>query len=113
MQCYPDRTHKEKPMGLMFSRRGFVMGAALLAAGGILISVSAQQQPVVAIEGGTLIDGDGGPPLMNSVVLISGNRITAAGRAGVVSVPAGAHVIDARGKWVLPGLIDAKGNYAW
>jgi imidazolonepropionase-like amidohydrolase len=42
--------------------------------------------------------------------LVQANRIAAAGRAGQVQVPAGAQVINANGRWVLPGLIDAKSN---
>ena len=58
----------------------------------------AQGQPnVLVIQGGTLIDGNGGAPLANSVVVIQGNRIAQVGRAGQVRVPAGAQVIDARG----------------
>ena len=68
-------------------------------------------QPIV-IEGGTLIDGNGGPPIPNAIVVIEGNMITAAGAAGDVDVPAGAEIIDASGKWVLPGLWDAQSNYS-
>lgn len=74
--------------------------------------VSAQQQTLV-IQGGTLIDGNGGTPLRNSVIVIQGNRITAVGGIGQVQVPAGATVINAAGKWVTPGLIDAKSNWNW
>ena len=49
----------------------------------------------------------------NSVIVIQGNRITAVGRAGQVQVPAGAQVINAAGKWITPGLIDAKANWNW
>ena len=72
----------------------------------------AQAQPLV-IQGGTLIDGNGGTPLQNAVVIIQGNRITAVGPAGQVTVPANARVIDATGKWVLPGLWDAQTIYNW
>ena len=72
-----------------------------------------QQQGALVIRGGTLIDGNGGAPVANSVVVIQGNRITAAGPAAQVQVPAGAQVIEANGKWVLPGLIDAKSNWYW
>jgi imidazolonepropionase-like amidohydrolase len=68
---------------------------------------------VTVIQGGTLIDGNGGAPVANSVVVIEGNRITAAGAAGDVQVPAGAEIIDASGKWVLPGLWDAQASYTW
>jgi imidazolonepropionase-like amidohydrolase len=49
--------------------------------------------------------------LANSAVVIEGNRITAVGRKGIRR-PANAQVIDATGKFIIPGLIDAKSNYA-
>ena len=75
--------------------------------------VSAQGQGAIVIQGGTLIDGNGGAPVPNAVVVIQGNRITAVGPSGLVLIPAGARVIDAAGKYVLPGLWDAQVNYAW
>jgi imidazolonepropionase-like amidohydrolase len=62
--------------------------------------------PVKALVGGRLIDGYGGRPLDNSVVLIDGERITAVGRMGEVAIPAGAEVISTEGMSVLPGLWD-------
>ncbi|HVL67971.1 MAG TPA: amidohydrolase family protein [Vicinamibacterales bacterium] len=59
-----------------------------------------------ALVGGTLIDGFGGPPLRNSIVLIDGERITAVGQVGRLDVPAGAEVISTEGMSVLPGLWD-------
>jgi hypothetical protein len=94
-------------------------GALLLASSaifvmGIVHHVAAQGQPqMLVIQGGTLIDGNGGAPLANSVVVIQANRIVQVGRAGQVPVPAGAQTIDASGKWVVPGLIDAKANWNW
>jgi len=73
----------------------------------------AQQAQPLVIDGGTLIDGNGGAPAPNSVVVIQGNRITAVGRKGAVTVPANARVIDATGKWVLPGLWDSQTIYNW
>ncbi|MEE8438482.1 MAG: hypothetical protein V3S07_02760, partial [Micropepsaceae bacterium] len=78
--------------------------AALLMAGSTA-TVGAQGQQVVVIQGGTLIDGLGGAPIANSVIVIEGDRISAVGAAGQVDVPNGAEVIDASGKWVLPGLV--------
>jgi imidazolonepropionase-like amidohydrolase len=75
--------------------------------------VEAQGQGALVIQGGTLIDGNGGAPLANAVVVIQGNRIAAVGPAGQVQIPAGATVIDANGKYVLPGLWDAQTNYSW
>lgn len=54
-----------------------------------------------------LIDGLGGPPQENAVVLIKGNRILEAGSAEQVRVPEGAEITDGTGMSLLPGLIDA------
>ena len=90
----------------------FVSCLAVLASG-VLGPVGAQQAQAVVIQGGTLIDGNGGAPVANSVIVIQGNRIAAVGRAGQVQIPAGAQTINAAGKFVLPGLIDAKSNWNW
>jgi hypothetical protein len=85
-------------------------GAALLALASS-VPVDAQQQAALFIQGGTLIDGNGGNPVPNTNILVQGNRIAQVGRN--VRAPAGATVINAQGKWVIPGLIDAKANYNW
>jgi imidazolonepropionase-like amidohydrolase len=73
----------------------------------ILLSVLlAQNAPLKALVGGTLIDGHGGPPLRNSVVIVRGERIEAVGQVGRLAVPAGAEVISTEGMSVLPGLWD-------
>jgi imidazolonepropionase-like amidohydrolase len=74
----------------------------LLLAGGL----RAQPGPVTAIVGATLIDGNGGAAVADAVVVIAGERITAAGPRSTVSIPAGARTIDGRGKFLVPGLID-------
>ncbi len=61
----------------------------------------------LAIVGGFLIDGFGGPPVLDSVILVKGDQIVAVGEEGRLAVPAGARVIDANGYTVMPGLIDA------
>ncbi|HTK29315.1 MAG TPA: amidohydrolase family protein [Vicinamibacterales bacterium] len=61
----------------------------------------------LAIVGGTLIDGNGGPPVPNSIVVAENGRILAVGKAGEITPPPGAQRIDASGKFVIPGLMDA------
>ena len=63
--------------------------------------------PVTAIVGARLVDGTGALPVDNSVILVTGDRITAAGPRASVQVPQGATVVNAAGKTVIPGLIDA------
>ncbi len=59
-----------------------------------------------ALVGGRLIDGFGGPPLANSVILIDNERVTAIGQVGTLEVPKDAEVISTEGMDVLPGLWD-------
>ena len=66
----------------------------------------AQTNRVKALVGGTLIDGHGGAPLRNSVIIIDGERIRAVGQVATLTVPAGAEVISTEGMSVLPGLWD-------
>ena len=77
----------------------------------LMSAVSARSQSPVVIDGATLIDGKGGPPLGNSVIVLRGRKIEAAGRKGEVPVPEGARVIDGRGTFVIPGLIDCHIHY--
>ncbi len=58
------------------------------------------------LVGGTLIDGFGGRPIRNSVIVVEGERIKAVGQVGTLAVPAGAEVISTEGMSVLPGLWD-------
>jgi imidazolonepropionase-like amidohydrolase len=59
-----------------------------------------------ALVGGTLIDGTGGAPLEDAVIVIEGDRISSVGRAEATPVPPEAEVIDVTGKTVIPGLIN-------
>ncbi len=69
---------------------------------------AAAQDPTstLAIVGGTIIDGNGGPPIEDGTIVIQGNRIAAVGPSASVEVPEGASVIDGSGKFVTPGFID-------
>ena len=70
--------------------------------------VSAQQvrAEVLAFTHVTVIDMTGAPPKPDMTVVIKGNRITSIGRTEKVRVPQGAQVIDATGKFLIPGLWD-------
>jgi imidazolonepropionase-like amidohydrolase len=59
-----------------------------------------------ALVGGTLIDGFGGKPLANSVIIIEGERIKAIGQVGQIEIPKGAEIISTEGMSVMPGLWD-------
>jgi len=70
---------------------------AILAAG----SAAAER---TALVGGRLIDGFGGPPLADSVILIEDDEITAVGSLATLDVPTGYRVVSTEGMDVLPGL---------
>jgi imidazolonepropionase-like amidohydrolase len=93
-------------------RTSIVVG--MLSLCGAFAPVSAQRpaaaaagKPTLAIVGGFLVDGFGGPPKPNAVVLVENDRIVAVGEEGRLTVPPSARVIDANGLTVMPGLIDA------
>ncbi len=85
----------------MLSRRLVALAALLTAACG------AEDTNRVVLVGATVINGTGGAPLHNAVVVINGSSIESIGPAGSVEVPGGAQEIDLTGRWIIPGLIDA------
>ena len=62
--------------------------------------------PVTALVNGT-VHTVSGADIVGGVVVVQGSKILAVGKAGEVSVPAGATRIDISGQHVYPGLIDA------
>jgi imidazolonepropionase-like amidohydrolase len=78
----------------------FIVGLLVARCGAV-----AQNRPLV-LEGGTVVDGTGRPPIPDAVVVIDGARIKAVGPRGQVSIPPDARVIALNGRTILPGLID-------
>ena len=78
-----------------------------------LPAVAQQSGPeTIVIEGGTLIDGNGGTPVEDTLIVIRGNRIETVSRKGRTRIPRGARVLNAEGKFIVPGLMDAHLHYA-
>src|SRR5262245_28547509 len=63
---------------------------------------------VTAIVGGRIVPIEG-EPIEGGTLLIEDGRISGLGGADL-PVPGGAEVVDAAGKWVLPGFIEAHGH---
>jgi imidazolonepropionase-like amidohydrolase len=79
---------------------------ALLA----LVSACGGEVPgasVLALTGATLFDGTGRAPIVDAVVLVSGDSIACAGSRAECTVPDGASIRDLGGAYVTPGLVDA------
>jgi imidazolonepropionase-like amidohydrolase len=84
---------------------------AIAGFAGTLSIVAAETPPVsqsssLVITGATLIDGRGGPPVPDAVVVVTDGRMTAVGPASAVAPPPASTRIDAHGKVIIPGLID-------
>jgi hypothetical protein len=86
-----------------------VAGWALLAS----VTPAARQDTtaVTILAGGNLLDGTGAPVRANVDITIEGSRITRIAPGGSQPSPRGATVIDAHGRWILPGLIDSHVHY--
>jgi len=60
-----------------------------------------------AVVGAVLLDGNGGPPLSDSAVVILGDRIQAAGRRTETPMPPDTNIVDGSGQFLVPALVDA------
>ncbi len=71
-----------------------------------IYSVEVKKEKIIALKGGTLIDGSGSEPVPDVTILISGDKIEAVGPSQKIEIPKEAEKIDVSGKWILPGFID-------
>jgi imidazolonepropionase-like amidohydrolase len=80
----------------------------------VLLLVAACKTPVrptpssdtLVLTHATVIDVAGGPSIQNVAVVVQGNRVAAVEPAGRATLPRDARVVDASGKYVIPGLWD-------
>ncbi|GAB3402031.1 amidohydrolase [Schumannella luteola] len=70
---------------------------------------STSSRPPLAIVGARVVPVTA-DPIENGTVVVEGGRITAIGAAAEVVVPEGATVVDAAGRWLVPGFIEAHGH---
>jgi imidazolonepropionase-like amidohydrolase len=84
--------------------RALTLSAALVVLAGARAGV--QPPDVRVIAGATLINPAAAAPVADAVIVVTGPRITQVGPAASTQTPAGAEIIDARGKFVIPGLAD-------
>jgi len=71
----------------------------------ITLALALLQTPIVFAHA-NVVDGRDPSPRRDQTVVVQGTRIVAAGPSTSVRVPAGSSVIDARGKYLIPGLWD-------
>jgi imidazolonepropionase-like amidohydrolase len=70
------------------------------------------QAPPRAIVGGTLVDGTGRAPVPDAVVILRAGKIDCAGTRQDCPVPENVAVVDAKGEWIVPGLVDAHVHFS-
>jgi imidazolonepropionase-like amidohydrolase len=102
-------TRRTQPRASIPSRTPTSTLLAVLLLGAAYGTAGAQ---VTAITGGTLIDGTGAAPVDGAVVVVRGGTIECAGAARTCTVPPDAERVDATGRWVIPGLVDAHVHYS-
>jgi imidazolonepropionase-like amidohydrolase len=75
-----------------------------------LLAAAAQQHednaPVLAITGATVLNVRTGEHIRNAVLIIEDDRIASVGQRSQVRIPRTARVVDASGRWIIPGLFD-------
>ncbi|MEZ4584961.1 MAG: amidohydrolase family protein [Gemmatimonadales bacterium] len=92
----------------MWSKLAILTSVATLT----LVSFEAERPPILVLQGATLIDGTDRPPQPDATVVVQNGWIVAVGARGEVPVPAGARVLDLRGRYLLPGFIEMHGHVA-
>jgi imidazolonepropionase-like amidohydrolase len=93
---------------LPLARAAFALALASLSfAAPASGQTAAPPTETIVLRAARLIDGTGADPVANGVVVVRGERIVAAGRAGTVTIPPGARTIDLGDATLLPGFIDA------
>ncbi len=78
-----------------------------------LTAPRAKPEGVVALQGARIVTMKGDEVIEDGTVVVTGDRITAAGRRGRVNIPGGAKVIDVSGKTIIPGLVDVHAHLGY
>jgi imidazolonepropionase-like amidohydrolase len=65
---------------------------------------------IVVFTGATIIDGNGGEPIKDGILVVRAGRFELIGPAAATTVPAGAVTHDLKGKFIVPGIINSHGH---
>jgi imidazolonepropionase-like amidohydrolase len=102
------RTGYESALGDFVGRSG---DDGMKALADISKGIPGSHTSTLAVVGGTLIDGTGAAPVPNAAIVIHDGRIIAAGPRAGIKIPKHAHIVDAAGKFILPGLWDMHAHF--
>jgi imidazolonepropionase-like amidohydrolase len=81
----------------------------IILAAALLFAARATAQ-VIALTHATVVDGTGAGPQKDVTIVMENGRIRDMGPSSKLSVPAGASVVDLKGKFIVPGIINAHGH---
>ncbi len=73
----------------------------------LLSGCQKSQDVIIALEGATLIDGAGGRPVDDALIVIRNGKIEAVARVSEIEIPKKAERVNLVGKTIVPGFIDA------
>ena len=91
----------------MPARRAALSLALLVAALFAVVRSPARDAQVTAFVGATVVHPESGAAERDRTVIVRGERIDRIGPSSELEPPPGANVVDARGKWLIPGLVDS------
>src|SRR5688572_27869943 len=92
--------------------RRLLVTAAAVSIASWLAAAQTRTAPIL-FEGARLLTGERRPPIEDAAVVVDDGRITAVGPRGTIKAPAGATVIDMRGKTIMPALVDAHSHLGY
>ena len=95
----------------IFLRRVLFLALVLLFSDSFVDHASAQDGRPLVLRGVVAIDPASGVAVPDAVIVLRAGRIAAVGARSKVKVPPGAPTLDLRGKYVMPGLMDAHVHY--
>ena len=81
----------------------------IILAAALLFTASATAQ-VIVLTHATVVDGTGAGPQKDVTIVMENGRIRDMGPSSKIPSPAGATVIDLKGKFIVPGIINAHGH---
>jgi len=92
--------------------RRLLLTAAAVAIASWLAAAQTRTGPLV-FEGARVLTGERRPPIEDGAFVVNDGRITAVGPRGTIKAPAGATVIDVRGKTIMPAIVDAHSHLGY
>ena len=92
--------------------RRLLLTAAAVAVASWLVAAQTRTGPLV-FEGARVLTGERRPPIEDGAFVVNDGRITAVGPRGTIKAPAGATVIDVRGKTIMPAMVDAHSHLGY